>query len=309
MDLQAGLFPAGQKSYQSFGITFTCAASSSGSGNGEPVCPGVVVLECGETPDELSGPSQKRGLLQTNGREFLIAIPGIARYHVTRSRIRITPHVTADEQTIRLFLQGSAMGALLHLRGILPLHGSAVRLPDGGALIFCGISTAGKSTLAAAMSLKGWPTMADDIAAVHFDSSGHPWLHPGLSRAKLWKDAFVKLSLKRGEPVRPGIEKFFHAGSDWREPELVRRIYEIVPENQSGPARRVKVEGLAALHAVQRNVFRPAMTGMLGPRRESVTQIAHLLQHVSFGTIERPLQGNTLDAMVQIVTEDWPSSD
>lgn len=309
MDLQAGLFPSGEQSYQSFGITFTCAAPLSGSGNGESVSLDGVVLECGETPDELSPPGQKHGLLETNGREFLVTIPGVARYHVTHSRICITPHVTADEQTIRLFLQGSAIGALLHLRGILPLHGSAVRLPDGGALIFCGISTAGKSTLATAMNLKGWRIMADDIAAVHFDSGGQPWLYPGLSRAKLWKDAFDKLSLNRGEPVRPGIEKYFHAGSDWREPEMVRRIYEIVPENQVGPARRVKLEGLAALHAVQRNVYRPNMPCMLGPRREYTTQIAHLLKHVSFETIERPLQGNTLDAMVQIVTEDWPSND
>ena len=54
------------------------------------------------------------------------------------------------------------MGFLLRLRGRVCLHASVVSMRDG-AVAFMGPTEAGKSTLAAAMSEKGYPIISDDI--------------------------------------------------------------------------------------------------------------------------------------------------
>ncbi len=79
----------------------------------------------------------ERGVMaQAEGADrFLLAIPGVAAFHVHGGReIIIQPAPQADAAAIRLFLLGSAFGALLHQRGITPMHGSAVALPRRGDL-------------------------------------------------------------------------------------------------------------------------------------------------------------------------------
>jgi len=69
-------------------------------------------------------------------------------------------------------------------------HGSAVSLPDNaGALILIGEKGAGKSTIAAALSLSGCSLLCDDIVPI---ITG-PAVMPGVARAKLLPDAYQQL--------------------------------------------------------------------------------------------------------------------
>jgi len=79
--------------------------------------------------------------------------------------IRTLPDV--DEDLIRLYLLGSAMGCLLHQRGIIPLHVSTVCI-NGQAWAFTAPSGTGKSTLAARLHhFQNCPMVSDDVAALH----------------------------------------------------------------------------------------------------------------------------------------------
>ena len=89
---------------------------------------------------------------------------------------------------MRLFLLGSAFGALLHQRGLLPLHANAVEV-DGKAVAFMGESGAGKSTLAAWFHDAGHRVLADDVCVIRFDEQQRPMACPGLPRLRLWQDA------------------------------------------------------------------------------------------------------------------------
>ena len=78
------------------------------------------------------------------------------------------PRQGVPDSNVRLFLLGSAMGALLHQRGLLPLHTNAVEV-GGRAFAFMGKSGAGKSTLAAWFHDRGFRIVADDVCVVGFD--------------------------------------------------------------------------------------------------------------------------------------------
>ena len=68
--------------------------------------------------------------------ELLLEIDKISRFRVTHGTlIEIEPLEEGDIQSIRLFLLGSAIGGLLHQRGILPIHASAVEV-NGKAILF-----------------------------------------------------------------------------------------------------------------------------------------------------------------------------
>jgi hypothetical protein len=145
--------------------------------------------------------------------EFSIA--EVATYHVTGgSQIEVRPSPGADWADVRLYLLGSAMGALLHQRGVLPLHASAVEL-DGGAYAFCGASGAGKSSLAAALHLRGLRVLCDDTGAITCDDGGARFA-AGFPRIKLWPDALEHLEIDTAG-LRPD-----HSRGERRQLDLTR---------------------------------------------------------------------------------------
>lgn len=106
----------------------------------------------------------------------------------------------------RLPLLGAVMAVLLHQRGFLVLHGSAVAI-TGQAAIFLGNKGAGKSTMAAALLALGHPLIADDVVAVDCTSDGGPKLVPGYPQLKL-SEAAASVVLKDQGDALPRIHQW-----------------------------------------------------------------------------------------------------
>src|ERR1700733_4396296 len=105
-----------------------------------------VSILIGKAPDMLEGEVVKKRAFSITGKdEYLLGIKNICRYYVSHgNRIIAEPAPGIDERSIRLFLLGTAMGALLYQRGYIPLHASAI-IKDGRLMLFAGNSGAGKS--------------------------------------------------------------------------------------------------------------------------------------------------------------------
>lgn len=72
------------------------------------------------------------------GQQASISIEGVARFAVVGGQeIVVEAWPDAPTRNVRLYLLGSAMGLLLHQRGLLPLHANAVEV-DGGAVAVLG---------------------------------------------------------------------------------------------------------------------------------------------------------------------------
>jgi hypothetical protein len=117
----------------------------------------------GQSPQELPDPTASGATWQIAGKQFLTRIPDIARFLLNDgSEIVVASESEASDADIPVFILGTVFGILLHQREQIVLHASAVRV-NGKAVLFCGSSNAGKSTLAAALAQRGYPLVTDGV--------------------------------------------------------------------------------------------------------------------------------------------------
>ena len=142
--------------------------------------------------------------IRADGNAFLLEIEDGLAFCIEGGReIIIDASDEVPARNVRLFLLGSAFGALLHQRGMLPLHANGVEV-DGKAVAFMGQAGAGKSTLAAWLHDRGFSLIADDVCVVSFNEDGQPFAAPGLPRLRLWLEA---LHASGREPA--GLERSY----------------------------------------------------------------------------------------------------
>jgi hypothetical protein len=113
----------------------------------------------------------------------------LGKFRVSRGvEVVVDPCPGVEERLVRLPLLGAILAVLLHQRGCLVLHASAVAI-DGEAIIFVGHKGWGKSTIAATLYARGHQLIADDIVALDFNDRTAPLVLPGIPQFKLSRDA------------------------------------------------------------------------------------------------------------------------
>lgn len=228
-----------------------------------------VTIRRRPVPAALTGAQTLGPTWQIAGNEFLLRIPNVARFLLSAGReIAFEAEAGADAGDIPIFILGTAFGILLHQRGEIVLHASAVRV-NGRAILFCGPSGAGKSTLAAALAQRGYPLITDDFCAVTVTQAGTPIVHPDGRQLKLWAQAIDKLDLKqnRGARVRSRLEKFYvDPGEAHGEALPLGALYalrEARPPHAPGIERPNVVDAALLL---RRMAYRPKLVSRMGQR-------------------------------------------
>ncbi|TPK99796.1 serine kinase [Mesorhizobium sp. B2-4-12] len=166
-------------------------------------------------------------------------------------RIDVEPAPGADDALLAFPLLGPVMALLLHRRGLLVLHASAIAVAGKGA-VFMGDKGAGKSTTASALIRAGHELLTDDIVALDLTNSDAPMIVPGFPQIKLAADAAAAISLAKAEvrpQVHPAIEKMQHRlhGAFSGDTVPVARIY-VLERGQT--AEITPLPGIAALPAI-----------------------------------------------------------
>lgn len=191
----------------------------------------------------------------------LLNIPDVARYWIANgSEIIVEPAPNASERNVRLYLLGSALGAVLHQRGTLPLHANAIEI-GGRAVAFAGHSGAGKSTLAAWFHDRGYRVISDDVCAIW---TGKVLVVPGgLPRLRLWQDALALTGRRchNYEPSFDNEQKFDVPTTSGvvHEPLLLGPVYLL--EHRPGSPQQAAIEpqrGIEAVDALVANTYRGA---------------------------------------------------
>ena len=103
----------------------------------------------------------------------------------TRAWCRSAAGATLEDTAV--YLTGPILGFILRQRGHVALHASAVKIGDG-ALAIVGPHGAGKSTTAAALAMRGFPLISDDV--LHVRKTASVWLaEPYANGLRLWPEA------------------------------------------------------------------------------------------------------------------------
>ena len=267
------------------------------------------VMVCyGDVPGQLARPSSCGPSWQREGDTILLCVPGLARFLITAGRSVV---IALEDEALRRdasgFVLGSCLGILLHQRGALVLHGSAVAR-NGRAIVLCGHSGAGKSTTAAALSQKGCSFVSDDICVIGLDAQGAPVVLPDGRRLKLWRQSIDGLDLeaRRGEAVRETFEKYFvEPGPTVTEPPLLDAIYELHESRLPG---QDGIEALTlpdAMRMLERQAYRPRLRRELSSPQQILSQAAATLHHARAFAFTRPLGFERLDAALDALMQHW----
>lgn len=254
-----------------------------------------------------------RVVARTDGADaYLLDIPDVARFRIVSGcEIVIDRDAQAEDAAVRLFLLGSACGALLHQRGITPLHGSAVgvdRCGGGGAILFCGPQGHGKSTLAAAFAARGHPLLSDDVCALTLDAGG-VWLHPAFPRLNLLPDAAQQLAVDVGDSadVQPFTGKHLVPVAHFASQSTrLLAVYELHP----APVEAVHLRPLAGyeqLTSLMGNTYRVQFVREMGHAARHFAALQRIARHVRVVRVERPDAAYLLDELVEAIGVDYRS--
>ncbi len=211
--------------------------------------------------------------------------------------IDVEPAEGAPASLLSLPLLGPIMGLLLHRRGRLILHASAVTCA-GKSAVFLGASGKGKSTIAATAASMGHRLLADDVLAIDM-SSARPCILPGFPNMKLVADAAAGIDAS-GASILPQPTPEF--------PKQLRRIagpFDHTPHDVDGvfvlergdDARIEPLPTPAGLDAVFKNAYVPMFkTGVWtsDEARVLLRQCAHLVHSTRVARLVTP---NTLQRL------------
>ena len=271
--------------------------------------PPDVVIRYGNVPAAILDAKIKGVRYQAGEGEFLLRVDNVGKYYVTKgNNILIEREAGAADEEVLLFLMGSAMGALLHQRNILPLHGSAIEV-DGGGIIFTGPSSIGKSTLAGAFHKRGYKLLSDDVCAVTAVNGADPYIIPGFPRLKLWADALKKLQKDREGLSRVRLdrnfEKYFvpfdHTANGYIP---VRSIF-ILDTTNRDKFEVVELKRGDKIDPILNNTYRPRFLEGLGGKKEHFRQCAAVAAKTAVRRVIRPAKGFRLDELIDLVERHW----
>ena len=216
------------------------------------------------------------------------------------------PNTSADLAT---YFLGPIMGFLLRKRHVTSLHASCVEI-GGQAVALCGDAGFGKSTTAAALALRAFPVLSEDIVPLE-ELHGSILAVPGYPRVCLWPDAVVKLlgaseALPRLTPVwgkrylpLDGVRASFSP-----EKLPLGLVYLFAPRTDLADAPRVEEMGSrdALLQLVQNTYM-----NWLPDRQQRAVEfdmLSHLVGQIPVRRIVPSSDPGKLSALCSVIAQD-----
>lgn len=287
--------------YSAYGLTINSELDIPGlltAASGED-----VVITAGRVAPRPPKDFDKHGYYQVTEREAWYWWDGVGCFHVADGRtITVDPAPDADRREILSLILGPFIAILMHQRGRLVLHSSAVEI-DGEVIAFIADSGEGKSTTAAAFMHAGYPIVTDDLLPIELDVEGSPIVYAGGPQIKLWPEAVEAIGhdpdhLPRVIGPRDkrvlGIDDRFTT----RDRLRLRAIYVLRTADELSIA---PLTPNAALVELARNSFVAPLIDKMGDSKRHFLQCAELFRRVPVRLLERPRELEMLGKIVEAV--------
>lgn len=300
--------PHQKYTYHVHGLTLTSDTSLPEllPGTGTP----DVTIQSGDVPTSLENPILRRAFAQIQDTAWLLLLERItgARFLIRNGKEILIERVHENSaETLRLFILGSCLGAMLFQRGMIPLHGNAIATSKG-ALVLCGESGAGKSTLAATLYQRGYQLLADDICAVHLNPNGAPIVAPGYPRLKLWADTLAHFGMSPDglQRIRPELEKYYIPIDDafCYHPQPLAAVYVLAVANTMRPSIS-SITGMAKLQTLKDHLYKIRFPEAHGLWPEVFSSLTTVARRARVRVLTRPDSDFRLDELADLVEADY----
>lgn len=261
-----------------------------------------VYIRIGPVAEVLSDARTPNEYLQANEETLLLTLPGFGRISVHAGQeVRLALENEIDPILLRAAAINLGLSAILHQRGALALHASGIATP-GGAVLFCGNQRAGKSTLAAGLTQKGWPLLCDDKCAI-IQQEDQVLAMPAFPQIKLWQDAIEQLSFgAKAREKLPEVEKYNLglASGFQKQPLPLRAIYLLYPTEIETIVFE-PLAGMAKFQAIKQFNYGNYYLKGLGLQAAHFHLTSLIAGQVPITRIRRPRQVNQLEALINML--------
>jgi hypothetical protein len=291
--------------YQAFGLHILSEIEFSNLPAAQDRQDAQVSISLAALPQNLPGLPATRRYFQASQGKLLVQIRGVGRILVEDGqRITFEPQAGADPLNIRQALINMGLSAILHQRGALALHASAVATP-AGAVLFCGIRRAGKSTLAAGLHKRGWPLVCDDKAALHLNEE-QVIVIPSFPELRLWRDAIEHLNMANDSMEKTSESEKFNLGiKDGYQsaPLPLRTVYLLKP----GAAQEISLRplnGMDKFQTIKQHTYTNQFLKDLGLLPAHFNLASAIAARIPIIEIARPAAADQLDALVALIDSE-----
>lgn len=238
----------------------------------------------------------------TTESDIRFRLNGAGKIEISRG-CEIVVDADVEDKVAAQYVMGLAIGAVLHQRGLLVLHGSAV-LVNGGVVAFLGHSGWGKSTMAAAMVKLGCAGFSDDLVPVSM-ADGVPSVLPGYPFLKIARESGEVLGYEDPEwaPLLPEDTRSMIAveGPDPQAPKPLSRIF-VLKEGDQPEIAPMKPQ--AAVIELIRYSYGSPWVRKSGMSKRHLECCAALVESVPVCTLSRPRRLDLIQAVAELVLEE-----
>ncbi len=230
------------------------------------------------------------GFYRLNQTEFSMDVPGVGWFYAANGNyINAVLDPKATKPAVELYLNGSAYGAILHQRCLLPLHGSSFVYRNKGIML-CGESGAGKSSLTAAFCKDGSAFLTDDVSPLTFNDH-IPYILPLSDRIKLWQDSLEQLyyDKKQLTEIWQDYSKYYLPVKPKSVNSHVLDIIFIIEKHKNSEVVMEEVQGMNKFEQLRNEIYRwEYLQGMKGTEADYLHKIIDLNLHVKVIKVRRP---------------------
>ena len=245
----------------------------------------------GPVPDMLENCTVRGVCFQAVPKKILFTYKRIGKFLITNGNtITIDSAPGADEREIKSFILGTCMGNLLSQRGLFVLHGNVVVTNDK-AIVICGSSGAGKSSLAAAFCRRGFALLADDVAAISWHND-IPFVLPAFPYIKLWEDTAKMLGMEPDpqQNVWPGLKKYrFRYDNNFYDKACIPTKIIILSTKNTPDIRIDQLQGMNKFTMLKNNTYRLRVLDGLGLKEQHFMHCAKLAAQTEVYHVARPI--------------------
>lgn len=264
-----------------------------------------VSISYGSMPEVVKIDIERGQRCKFSKNQIWFCIKETAIYYICNGKtIVVEPYNNYDEEKVRIFLLGSALGMLLIQRNIVAIHGSAIEI-NGRVVVITGESGSGKSTLAAAFLTKGYAFLADDVSAVTIDKDEEYLVNPAYPKQKLCLDAIKKLELNMDKFLMIDTErnKFsaFINNNFINHSAPLRTVIELSVGDVNIPEIN-KVQGMDKLRVIIKNIYRTELLNYIGFDQIFFKSCIDLASKVEVYRIIRPNNGFYVEQQIDLIS-------